>query len=77
MNILTVNAGSSSLKFNLIRLPEETELISGNFEKIGLAGGIYTIKINGSKIKKETDKTTNIVKRKSTKKKVAKKKNKK
>ncbi len=55
MNILTVNAGSSSLKFNLIKLPEETELISGNFEKIGLAGGLYSLKINGSKIKKEVD----------------------
>ncbi len=55
MKILTVNAGSSSLKFNLISLPEEKELISGNFEKIGLAGGIYSIKINGSKIKKEVD----------------------
>ena len=55
MKILTVNAGSSSLKFNMIKLPEEEELISGNFEKIGLAGGIYSIKINGSKIKKEAD----------------------
>ncbi len=55
MKILTVNAGSSSLKFNLISLPEEQELISGNFEKIGLTGGLYSIKINGSKIKKEID----------------------
>ncbi|MBE6153964.1 MAG: acetate kinase [Firmicutes bacterium] len=53
MKILTVNAGSSSLKFNLISLPERTELVSGNFEKIGLSEGIYSIKINGSKIKKE------------------------
>lgn len=58
MKILTVNAGSSSLKFNLIELPEEKELISGYFEKIGLAGGIYSIKINGSKIKKEADMRT-------------------
>lgn len=55
MKILTVNAGSSSLKFNMIELPEKKELISGNFEKIGLNGGIYSIKINGSKIKKEAD----------------------
>ncbi len=55
MKILTVNAGSSSLKFNLISLPEEKELISGYFEKIGLNGGIYSLKINGSKIKKEAD----------------------
>ncbi len=55
MKILTVNAGSSSLKFNLIELPEEKELISGYFEKIGLANGFYNLKINGSKIKKEAD----------------------
>lgn len=55
MKILTVNAGSSSLKFNLIELPEEKELISGYFEKIGIANGIYSLKINGSKIKKEAD----------------------
>lgn len=55
MKILTVNAGSSSLKFNMILLPEEKELISGYFEKIGLDGGIYSIKMNGSKIKKEAD----------------------
>ncbi len=53
MKILTVNAGSSSLKFNLISLPEEKELISGYFEKIGLEDGIYSLKINGEKIKKE------------------------
>ena len=53
MKILTVNAGSSSLKFNMILLPEEKELISGYFEKIGLDGGIYSIKMNGSKIKKD------------------------
>ena len=55
MKILTVNAGSSSLKFNLISLPEREELVSGNFEKIGLSGGIYSLKFNGSKVKKEAD----------------------
>ena len=55
MKLLTVNAGSSSLKFTMIQLPEQKELISGNFEKIGLSGGLYSIKINGSKIKKEAD----------------------
>lgn len=53
MKILTVNAGSSSLKFNMILLPEEKELISGYFEKIGLSDGIYSVKINGTKVKKE------------------------
>lgn len=49
MKILTVNAGSSSLKFNVIELPEEKELISGYFEKIGLDGSFYNIKIDGKK----------------------------
>ena len=53
MILKTVNAGSSSLKFNMILLPEEKELISGYFEKIGLSDGIYSIKINGTKVKKE------------------------
>lgn len=55
MKILTVNAGSSSLKFNCIELPSEKELISGYFEKIGMNGSFYNIKINGEKIKKEAD----------------------
>ena len=55
MKILTVNAGSSSLKFNVIELPEEKELISGYFEKIGIGNSFYNIKINGEKIKREVD----------------------
>ncbi len=53
MKILSVNAGSSSLKFNLIELPEEKELISGYFEKIGMEDSFYSIKINGEKTKKQ------------------------
>lgn len=53
MKILTVNAGSSSLKFNVIELPEGKELISGYFEKIGLEDSFYNIKINGTKTKRE------------------------
>ena len=55
MKVLSVNAGSSSLKFQLYEMPEEKVLISGLFERIGIDGGIYTIKINGEKIKKEAD----------------------
>lgn len=53
MKILSVNAGSSSLKFNCIELPERKELISGYFEKIGLDDSFYSIKINGEKTKKQ------------------------
>ena len=53
MKILSVNAGSSSLKFTLIELPSKEVLASGLFEKIGIPGSMYTIKFNGEKIKKE------------------------
>lgn len=58
MKILSVNAGSSSLKFQAYEMPEENVLIKGNFERIGIEGSFYTIKINGEKIKKEVVLTT-------------------
>lgn len=53
MKILSVNAGSSSLKFQMYEMPEEKVLISGNFERIGIEGSFYTVKFNGEKAKKE------------------------
>lgn len=55
MKILAVNAGSSSLKFTLIELPEREVVASGLFEKIGIDGSCYTIKYKGEKIKKEVE----------------------
>lgn len=55
MKILSVNAGSSSLKFQLYEMPEEKVLISGVMERIGIGGSFYTIKVNGEKIKKEVE----------------------
>ena len=55
MKILSVNAGSSSLKFTAFEMPEEKILVSGNFERIGIHESFYTIKINGEKIRKEVD----------------------
>ena len=52
MKILSVNAGSSSLKFTLFLMPEGKELIGGYFEKIGLDDSFYSIKMNGEKTKK-------------------------
>ena len=54
MKILSVNAGSSSLKFTLFEMPAGVELIGGYFEKIGLEDSFYSIKINGEKVKKQT-----------------------
>ncbi len=53
MKILCVNAGSSSLKFQLYEMPEEKVLINGYIEKIGEEDCYWTIKKNGEKIRKE------------------------
>ncbi len=50
MKIMSINAGSSSLKFSLFNMSNEEVLISGAFERIGIAGGKYTLKYNGEKI---------------------------
>ena len=51
MKFLCVNAGSSSLKYQLFEMPEEKVIISGYIEKIGLEDSFWTIKMNGEKIK--------------------------
>ena len=55
MKILSVNAGSSSLKFQLYDMPQEKVLISGLMERIGVGNSFYTIKVNNEKIKKEVE----------------------
>lgn len=55
MVILSLNAGSSSLKFQAFDMPDENVLISGVFERIGMKESFYTIKINGEKIKQEVE----------------------
>ena len=53
MKILSVNAGSSSLKFQLYEMPEEKLLMKGMFERIGLFGSCYSIRIGDEKISKD------------------------
>lgn len=55
MKILSVNSGSSSLKFQLYDMPEGKVLMSGNFERIGQQNSFYTIKFNGDKKVEEVD----------------------
>ena len=55
MKILAVNAGSSSLKFQMYEMPDEEVLISGVFERIGMDGSFYTIKVNGDKKEKKVE----------------------
>lgn len=44
-NVLAVNAGSSSLKFQLIEMPEENVRAHGIFERIGLGESIFTLEV--------------------------------
>ncbi|KGX89123.1 acetate kinase [Pontibacillus litoralis] len=53
--ILSINAGSSSLKFQLIEMPAEEVVTKGLVERIGLDNAIFTIEVNGEKDKMVTD----------------------
>lgn len=53
--ILAINAGSSSLKFQLIQMPEEKIISKGLVERIGLENAIFTIEVDGKKDKTVTD----------------------
>ncbi len=61
MKILTINAGSSSMKFSIFELPEEKELINGYFQRIGLDGSFYDVKINGEKLHRDIDLPNHLV----------------
>lgn len=47
--VMSVNCGSSSVKFKLYEMPEEIVICSGIVERIGHEDGIFTIKYNGEK----------------------------
>jgi acetate kinase len=53
MNILIINAGSSSIKFQLIQMPSETVVCSGMVERIGSDEAVFTFKSGKGKIKEE------------------------
>ncbi len=54
--ILAVNAGSSSLKFQLIEMPEEKVLSKGLVERIGIADSVFSIEFDD----KEDEETRDI-----------------
>lgn len=49
MTLLSVNAGSSSLKFQVLIMPEERVLTSGVVERIGFEEAVFSIKVDGRK----------------------------
>ncbi|MFS0654582.1 acetate kinase [Bacillus sp. 179-C3.3 HS] len=53
--IIAINAGSSSLKFQLFNMPEETVLTKGLVERIGMDNSIFTISVDGEKKTEITD----------------------
>jgi len=53
--IIAINAGSSSLKFQLFEMPSEAVITKGLIERIGLSDSIFTISVNGEKITETLD----------------------
>jgi acetate kinase len=53
--IIAINAGSSSLKFQLFEMPSEKVITKGLFERIGLRDSIFNITANGEKIQETLD----------------------
>lgn len=51
--IISVNAGSSSLKFKMFEMPNEVVIVEGVFERIGQEVSNYEIKSNNNEISKE------------------------
>ena len=58
MKIISINAGSSSLKYSLFNMEDESVISSGLFERIGIDGSQYIIKFNGQKIQQEIEMVT-------------------
>jgi len=56
MKVLVINAGSSSLKYQLIDMTNESALAIGLCERIGIDNSIITQKrFDGKKLEKQTD----------------------
>ena len=58
MKIISINAGSSSLKYSLFNMEDESVISSGLFERIGIDGSQYIIKYNGQRIQQEIEMVT-------------------
>ncbi|MET3557194.1 acetate kinase [Streptococcus rupicaprae] len=49
--IFAINAGSSSLKFQLLAMPEERVIAKGNFERIGEEDTLFSLTVEGQTVK--------------------------
>lgn len=67
MKVLVVNAGSSSLKYQVFDMTNESVLAKGNCEKIGIAGSFIKYKANGvekvfeGELKNHTEALKNVI----------------
>ncbi len=61
MKIMSINAGSSSLKFSLFEMDTKTCIASGYFERVTMEGSFYTIKYQGEKIREEVDMPNHMI----------------
>ena len=55
MQVLVINSGSSSIKFQVFTMPSADVKCSGLVERIGLENAVITYKVNGEKHKKTTN----------------------
>ncbi|RLQ97939.1 acetate kinase [Falsibacillus albus] len=53
--VIAINAGSSSLKFQLFEMPAEEVITKGLIERIGLDDAVFNITVNGEKVTEVTD----------------------
>ena len=58
MKILVINCGSSSVKYQLINMLDESVMAKGNYERIGMEGSFLTHKVNEEKYKYEKEAKT-------------------
>lgn len=49
VKVMAVNAGSSSLKFQLFNMPEESVITSGIIDRIGFEDAVFEMKVDGVK----------------------------
>lgn len=55
VKVLAINAGSSTLKWKLFEIPQETEIASGMVDRLGLPSSKFIVKFNGQKTKEDID----------------------
>ena len=55
MKILVINCGSSSVKYQLLDMENESVIAKGNYERIGMEGSFLTHKVGEDKFKFEVD----------------------